>query len=99
MAMEQSPCELPMAQAAWLLATKKLPYALDYDARTMHISTLEPLARRVDEASWKVAVALLHATDGEATGTLCDIVRLPIKRGGMQIQSAVEVMPAAAVAQ
>ena len=26
MAMEQSPCELPMAQAAWLLATKKLPH-------------------------------------------------------------------------
>ena len=63
--MEGSPAEVAMAQAAWLLTTVKLVHALDYDARTMPVSRLDPLVRRLDEATWMVSKRLMHVQQHE----------------------------------
>ena len=96
--MESSPCDVPMSQAVWLLGSVKFPHALDYDARIIPISLLEPLSGCLGRETRDTTMALLHARDHERSAHLDDIIRLPHKFGGMGIQAVADVEQAASIA-
>ena len=88
-------CRKPTTQAAWIILTRAVAHALDYDCRVSHPAVVRSHAMQLDLLVQEAAYELIQHYS-QSAGPIADTqLHLPVAMGGLAVESCTDkVWPA-----
>ena len=97
-AMARASCRKPTTQAAWIILTRAVAHALDYDCRVSHPAAVRSHAMQLDMLVQEAAYEMVQHYS-QSAGPVADTqMHLPVDMGGLAVESCTDKVWPACVA-